>query len=55
MEKDPHAPSEDHVHPGPEVPPPFQPDPELVSYRERGKRDDPKADWLASEPRLEPR
>ena len=55
MEKDPHTPSEDHGHPGSEVAPPFQPDPELVSYRERGKRDDPKADWLASEPQPEHR
>ena len=49
MEKDPQDQDEAHAHPQQETPPPFQPDPEIVSYRERGKRDDPKAEWLATE------
>ena len=36
---------EDHLEP-----PPFDPDPKLASFLERGRKDDPKREWRATQP-----
>lgn len=33
--------------PSEDTPPPFQPDPDIVTFLERGGRNDPKEVWLA--------
>jgi hypothetical protein len=32
-----------------ETPPPFQPDPDIVTFRERGRREDPKEIWRSED------
>lgn len=45
MEKDSDVPSEPAVD---ETPPPFEPDPDIVTFLERGEHSDPKEVWKAT-------
>lgn len=46
MEREPEEPEPVNQDEAPE-PPPFDPDPNLVSFLERGRNDDPKKAWAA--------
>ena len=47
MEKEPNSDQgEEHGETG-EPPPPFEPDPDIVTFLERGRRQDPKRTWEA--------
>ena len=49
MEKEPERP-QDQPAPEPESPPPFAPDPDIVTLRERGAKD-PKKVWRDTQPK----
>jgi hypothetical protein len=45
MEKDPDTREGSSDASDDETPPPFQPDPDIVSFLEQGRKDDPKAEF----------
>jgi hypothetical protein len=51
MEKEPVAPQDQPGSKPGETPPPFNPDPDLVTFLERGPKQDPKKVWKETEPR----
>jgi hypothetical protein len=51
MEKEPEAPQDQPGSKPGETPPPFNPDPDLVTFLERGPKQDPKKVWKETEPR----
>ena len=50
MEKEPNPDQGEDAAEPEETPPPFQPDPDIVTFLERGRRQDPKRIWEATEP-----
>ena len=48
MEKEPETTERPATSAPEETPPPFHPDPELVTFLERGANQDPKKDWKAA-------
>jgi len=50
MEKEPNADQGGEAAKPEETPPPFEPDPDIVTFLERGRRQDPKRTWEATEP-----
>ncbi len=51
MEKEPQPAEEQTASRSDESPPPFNPDPDIVTFLERGKKPDPKEVWKATERR----
>ncbi len=51
MEKEPQPTEEQPVSQPDETPPPFSPDPDIVTFLERGRKPDPKEVWRATERR----
>jgi hypothetical protein len=50
MEKEPNGDQGGESTEPEETPPPFEPDPDIVTFLERGRRQDPKRTWKATEP-----
>lgn len=50
MEKDPKPTQDQPVSKPEETPPPFNPDPDLVTFLERGPKQDPKKAWKETDP-----
>jgi len=50
MEKEPNPDQNQGSTKPEETPPPFEPDPDIVTFLERGRRQDPKRTWEATEP-----
>jgi len=50
MEKEPEAAQDQPASKPDETPPPFNPDPDLVTFLERGPKQDPKKAWKETEP-----
>jgi len=50
VENEPEAPQDQPASKRDETPPPFNPDPDLVTFLERGPKQDPKKAWKETEP-----
>lgn len=50
MEKEPEQTKDQPSRKPEEKPPPFNPDPDLVTFLERGRKHDPKKVWKETEP-----
>ena len=51
MGKEPGSPQDEGTPPPGEAPPPFNPDPDIVTFLERGTKPDPKEVWKATQPK----
>ena len=49
MEKEPSTDQDGETAKPEEKPPPFEPDPDIVTFLERGRRQDPRRAWEATE------
>ncbi len=50
MEKEPQSGQDQTTSQSDETPPPFDPDPDIVTFLEKGAKPDPKEVWKATEP-----